>query len=290
MRLRPRWLVAIATVLAVIAATGYVGWHGYHLWQDYQAGEVFDAAAGDITLIATPKHPNGGLVVYAHGSGGRADSIRGRRCGQLSADLMNAGYVVAAADADGNAWGNPSSVQDYVNLIAQVEREQPITDVYVIGESMGGLPSLQLLDRVPNVRAWVGIFPVTDSRTIMGVPTLKAGFTAAYVGDPQGVSLVSPVAVRNTKVPMLIFASPDDRTVPKSQNADAFAAAMRAKGADISVVSTRGDHGDPSNFDSPRILGFFAAHPPAQRPDGPGTDLTTAPSSTTLMPAPLKTG
>lgn len=240
-------VAAVLAVLVVLAGVVYGTKFVHHRWVESQARAVFDDAAATVTtgdeVIATPKHPNGGLVVYAHGSGQTAESIRDRDHAHLMADLLNAGYVVASSDAAGNAWGNPASVQDYVDLVTEVRNTRKIGGVFVIGESMGGLPSLQLLDRISGVQAWVGIFPVTDARTVDGA---------------EATAAVAPVAVRNTGVPLLMFASPDDTRVPKAQNADVFAATMRAKGATVSVVSTRGNHGDPSNFDSARIVEFFS--------------------------------
>jgi hypothetical protein len=257
-----RAFLVVMTVLTVVAAL-YGARYGYYRWEEAQARDVFDNAAAAVTtgseVIGIPKHPNGGLVVYAHRSGQHADSVRDSEHAQLVAALMNAGYVVAASDAGGNAWGNLSSVEKYLDLIREVKTSQRITGTYLIGESMGGLPSLQLLDRVSDIRAWVGISPVTDARSIMGNQNLNDGLTAAYADNPPGKSKVTPVQVNNIRVPLLMFASPEDRTVPKKRNTDALAAAMQAKGDQASVVSTRGDHGDLSNIDSARIVGFFSS-------------------------------
>jgi hypothetical protein len=58
---------------------------------------------------------------------------------------------------------------------------------------------------------------------------------------------------------MMFWASPQDETVPKATNTDLCAARARAEGATVTVIRTRGEHGDRSDFDGPRLLEFFDA-------------------------------
>lgn len=221
-------------------------------------GEVVQAAAsieettigGESSIILTPHSPTQGIVVYAHGNNQTEQEVlTGGNVAPLTADLLDAGYIVAASLAEGNAWGNDASIAAYEALIEHAQEASPVDDVYLLGESMGGLPSLRLAASIPDVKAWVGFYPVCDVSTILDQEDLREGVNTAYPNG--GEDTVSPPPMPD--VPLLFLASPDDTRVPKESNSDRCAAAAE----DATVVTTTGNHGDPSNFDSGRIIQFF---------------------------------
>lgn len=126
---------------------------------------------------------------------------------------------------------------------------------------MGGFDGLALLGRAP-VKAWAGIFPACDLRSVYDLGLYPRQIRAAY--DRTGHRLGDAIARRSPVdfdppdgLPMRFWASPDDRVIPKRENADACAALARRRGARVEVTTTTGDHGDPSNYDADGVLRLF---------------------------------
>jgi pimeloyl-ACP methyl ester carboxylesterase len=209
------------------------------------------------TLVLLPHANRGRLVLYLHGSGGNEHSLlllkkRERVANALLAD----GYVVAAALAGGNAWGNATTVQDYRAFAATLMRRYHLTRIYLMAESMGGLAGMQLGDRLPAAKALIGIYPVCDLRTMVRHRTFTAAIAAAWAGrSPTAVEPVSPA-----RLPMIIWASADDTVVPRATNGASCVARARASGTPATLVPTVGEHGDPSNFRPEAVTTFFDAH------------------------------
>src|SRR4051794_4166543 len=120
------------------------------------------------TLVLLPHRPRGRLALYLHGSGGNERSLlMVRKRERVANALLADGYVVAAALAGGNAWGNPTTVQDSRAFAGRLMRRYHLSSVYLMAESMGGLAGMQLADRFPAAKALAGIFPVCDLRTMV---------------------------------------------------------------------------------------------------------------------------
>jgi pimeloyl-ACP methyl ester carboxylesterase len=213
-------------------------------------------------VVRSPAHPNGRLVLFLHGASGSAEDVLrigdGLRA-DLVAGLVAAGYVVAAGDAHGAAWGNAASVADYEALVSEARRRTGATSVYLLAESMGGLAAAQLTTpgRVDGLRAYAGIYPVCDLSSVRGI--FAASIDAAHGADSDAaVAALSPVRP-DPAVPLMIWASAADTVVPREQNADVCVAEVHAGGGQAVLNSTVGEHGDPSNFVLPQVLAFFDA-------------------------------
>jgi alpha-beta hydrolase superfamily lysophospholipase len=212
-----------------------------------------------LAMVLTPAKSNGKLVVYFHGAGETARApIQTPALKTITDPLLAAGYTIASSDAGGVAWGNPESVDDYLALIQSVKKDYSLHELYFIAGSMGGVPSLEVMNRTSDVKAWAGIFPVCDVSTLKTNVAIQQQLHLAY---PKGVPLsrLSPIPI-DGNVPMLFWASPGDRTVPAATNAAACAARVVKAGGDARVITTQGDHGDPSNYDPATLLAFFASH------------------------------
>lgn len=211
--------------------------------------------------IVSPVTPNGRLVIYVHGSSELGNAFTQGIKLPMTETLLAAGYTVAGHDAGGNNWGNAASVDAQVDLYNAVPGAQKAAGVYLWGQSMGGLASLEAIDRLPNVKAWAGIYPVCNLQAEYDHPDLAGFIAQAYpTGLGSALATLSPVApVRLGGLPMIFWHSPADTVVPKVSNTDLCAAQYAAAGAVTTVVSTVGDHGDPSNFDGPALLAFFNA-------------------------------
>lgn len=220
-----------------------------------QGAKVVDDEA-TASLIVAPKRSNGGLVVFLHGWGQTRWSLLARReeAGVAHA-LSEAGFTILAADARSKAWGDPASVTSYSTLITAAKARYGLRDVFLMGESMGGLATMQLARRMQDVRAVTAWFPVCDLRT-MHEPRFQATIRAAWRGLNR--SAVSPVAVGDT--PMLVWASPRDTTVTAATNAAVCVAEAHRAGADVTYFHTTGEHGDPSNYDPAAVTAFFERH------------------------------
>lgn len=240
------WVLGAVTVVAVAGAALYVaprikGW----LPKVDNAAAVDSASEvieGGDQLVLVPRDSNGALVVYLHGAQASYRAIlNDPETSSLTAGLLDAGYTVASADAEGDAWGNAASVTDYGDLIDRTSAEYDLSATYLIGESMGGLAAAQLADR-EDVRAWVGIYPVCDPSTITE-PDLVKSIAAS------GTTITGPLAWPNT--PRMVWASYGDTLVPTAENAEACGGEF---------IETTGNHGDPSNFDGAAVVRFFDAN------------------------------
>lgn len=220
-----------------------------------EGASVVDDEASS-SLVLAPRRPNGGLVVFLHGWGQTRWSILSRKEEASVANaLTEAGFTVLAADALGKAWGDPRSVRDYESLIARMQQRYDLRDVFLMGESMGGLATMQLARDLPDVKAVTAWFPVCDLRT-MREPRFQDTIRSAWRGSSRRV--VDPVRVGDA--PMLVWASPTDRVVDAATNAAVCVAQARAAGAEVTYYRTTGGHGDPSNYQPSTVVQFFERH------------------------------
>jgi pimeloyl-ACP methyl ester carboxylesterase len=208
------------------------------------------------SLVVVPRETNGALVVFLHGWGQTRWSLLSRREeNTVATALSEAGFTVLTADALGKAWGDPASVRDYERLIARTQQRYGLRDVFLLGESMGGLATMQIADRLADVRAVAAWFPVCDLRT-MRQPKFQQSIEDAWGGRDRAP--VSPVAVGDT--PMMVWASEADTVVHTPTNTAVCVARARAAGADVTFVETTGEHGDPSNYQPATVVRFFERH------------------------------
>jgi pimeloyl-ACP methyl ester carboxylesterase len=170
----------------------------------------------------------------------------------LTESLLAHGFAVAASNAHGpQNWGDPPSVSDYVRL----DRQLGYKHVLILAQSMGGLDGLQLVDRL-RPEAWAGIYPVCNAQSSYDSTELNPFVEEAWPGPPP--KYLSPVIPRDLKgLPVLIWASPEDKVVSFKENSERCSRIMRERGADIRLIRTEGDHGDPSNFHPARLTSFF---------------------------------
>lgn len=217
----------------------------------------YSSVGGTPVLVLRPAKPTNRLVLYVHGSGSQADVLEEEQVKPLVDAFLAKGFAVAASNGSGEYnWGSPASVRDSVSLA----RALGYKHVYVLAQSMGGIGGVELIDRLHPV-AWAGIFPVCDARSIWRLGEEAPEIEAVWGSGPPP-KRISPVRARDVKgLPVLMFASPEDTNVPKSENTDRCAAWMRKGGAQVTVVETTGEHGDPSNFQPARLASFFARAP-----------------------------
>ena len=133
--------------------------------------ETFETIKGQIAYVAVPSNieennpPS--IVIYSHGSNTRVTIDTEDPFIQ---DLMLYGeryttenYIFAASNQHGENWGNTESVDDMQNLIDWIQDNYTTTkDIYLIGFSMGGLPTVHYLTTYPaNVKKVALLAPTT---------------------------------------------------------------------------------------------------------------------------------
>ncbi|HEV2058155.1 MAG TPA: hypothetical protein VGR11_02280 [Solirubrobacteraceae bacterium] len=223
--------------------------------------ERFEVRGQDAVLIR-PDAAEGKAVVYTHGAGERVENIfHDPKKEPIFNSLLNAGYALATTDAHGDNWGNAPSERDQLALVDEL-RERGFGDIYVLALSMGGFNGLQLLDGV-GVKAWAGIFPACDLRSVFDLGLYRDQIRTAY--DRSTEQSLREAMRRRSPVdfdppdglPMRFWASPGDRIIPKRENTDACAALARRHGARVEVTTTEGDHGHISNYDAEGVLRLF---------------------------------
>ena len=158
-------------------------------------------------------------------------------------------------DAEGTAWGSYTSLADYLTFIRYLRRVG-LTNIYVLCQSMGGLDALRLAGRV-RIRAWAGIYPLANLSSIDAGsrPAIESTLGDAFARYWQ---TLSPAPIRfPAGLRVILWSGYGDTVVPRAENTDVIAAAARREGARVRVVTTTGNHGDPSNFEPATLVRFF---------------------------------
>ena len=226
---------------------------------------------GQTDLLVTPTHATNKVVLYVHGAEQTAQTITADPThAKLATALLKAGYSIAGSDASGLAWGNSASMRDYERLISYLHR-RGFSRLYVLAESMGGFDGLQLLSHA-HVAAWAALYPACNLRSIYVNPPVRFGprnklvqfapeIRTAYGRTLQAaLATKSPVALPHALggLPMVFWSSPHDQAVPKASNTDVCAARAKQAGANVTVITTSGNHADASNFQPQALLATFA--------------------------------
>ena len=255
-------LLAVAAVILPVAvstagAAGGAEAPSAPLLASDGAHVVTRTIGGERAVIASPRAPTNRVVIFSHGKGRDAAGLM-NDAAPLVGGLLAHGYTVVTSDAHGDAWGNPASREDYVE-VARAMRRRGLDEVFMLARSMGGLASLATIRRIRPV-AWAGIYPACNLRSLR---TFRASITRAW-GAPwprlARAGVLDPVPPRGVGgLPMIFWASSGDTVVSKRRNTDVCAAAARRAGASVTVVPTAGDHGHPSNSDPERLAAFFDA-------------------------------
>jgi pimeloyl-ACP methyl ester carboxylesterase len=231
-------LIVLATVATILC--GLTGCSKPSLY-----GMRIDAVTvnGVRTLgLSVHGQPITGLVVYFHGSDQKASVIQDdRKHTDFFDPLLRAGYAVVAADAGGNAFGDPASQDDYRRLIAAAQHKYGAKPLFFVAESMGALAALALMreDTDRHVDAMVGISP------LMGLPPDVRAVN--YVTGPWGGQI--PGSADPLTWPLESFADrsfrlytpTDDKAIPVDASAKAFADRFDSVAA-IGVIECPGGH------------------------------------------------
>lgn len=211
-------------------------------------------------------------IIYDHGFGQSMTWIlENPPQSSFIQSLAAAGYIVVASDYRSlSCWGDADCVEDIANLQTLWRAKLNLAPKpFVIGVSMGGIVTWNAVSHGALApAAVVGIFPACNLANMYADPGFTPSIQEAYgfatsSEYPQATAGSDPALVPPStfaRFPIQIWASNSDTVVLTSQNEIPFAAAVNAAGGDVVLHPTRGDHGDPSNFDAPAVIAFFSAH------------------------------
>ena len=210
-------------------------------------------------------------IIYDHGFGQTISSITtDPPQSTFVQSLATAGFVVVASEYRNLAcWGDTECGEDIANLQALWHSQLKLSpQPFVIGESMGGIVTWNAIAHgTLKPLAVVGIYPVCNLAAMYADDVFEAtiqtayGFNSAagYAAATRGFDPILSPPSTFTRIPIQIWASYSDRVVRRSQNEDPFANAINAAGGSVTILTSRGNHGDESNFDAPAVIAFFSS-------------------------------
>jgi pimeloyl-ACP methyl ester carboxylesterase len=199
-----------------------------------------------------------GVVIFFHGldSDEFSFSTQGVRR-DFTAELVDAGFAVVSSDAGGNAFGNPSSRQNYLYLGGEAANHYHTENFFLVAESMGALAAVNLMASLQTLRfrGLAAINPILDMSTI---PTqYKTQVDRAYPDGGYEDSNPINLPLDNLRdMKMRFYVSEGDSVVPAAQNALAFKARFGYV-SNISVVKCSGGSGDASCFQGQDVVKWF---------------------------------
>jgi hypothetical protein len=211
------------------------------------------------------------VILYAHGSGENqtallSDSLK---LGCVQA-LLDAGYILAGSNANGNSWGNQAGTDAYRALERYVRANYNVRPegVGIWSQSMGGLTGLNALaqGKFPVV-GWLGTYPACNLADIYSIGTYDGAIDTAFGITGGGIytygnqtygndpALMKGFSWKHT--PMRFYASSGDLVVPKATNSDVLAALVAGCCRESVVVACTGNHGHTSHFVPSEYVDFF---------------------------------
>ena len=241
-------LVAMALCFSVVSCSGV-----YSLKLDDVA--VDGPGTTGLSVVGQPVK---GVAVYFHGADQNARVIRSSDKHRNVFDpLLRAGMAVVAADADGNAFGNPQSRDDYRRLIAAARDKYGNVPLYFVAESMGALAALALIseDARRDVKGMIGLSP------LMGLPPEIR--YVSFIADqwqrpvPDSADPLSWPPDMFAGRSFRLYTSPDDKVIPPNASAAAFANRFGSV-ATIEIVDCEGGHAADACYQGGDVANWIA--------------------------------
>jgi hypothetical protein len=167
--------------------------------------------------------------------------------------LLADGWVVASINGGAiqENWGNPASATASSNAIAILEKTMNISKITCIGQSMGGLSSLRMLQH-SSVSRWYGIYPVCNLDYAYSSSAFQSLVLSAFGGQSNydaSKAVCNPLGFKISDFvgkKLRSSASSGDTLVSRSQNSDAL---LSMVGTELMSIDTHvGNHGDISAF------------------------------------------
>lgn len=121
--------------------------------------ERFELIDGQYAYIAIPSNLNGEetakVVIFSHGSGSEVTNDIGdpfvRGLQEYGEFFSQNDFIFLASNQHGDNWGNKNSINDITSLLEYINSEVTnIREIYLIGYSMGGLPTMNYATTFPD--------------------------------------------------------------------------------------------------------------------------------------------
>ncbi len=209
------------------------------------------------------------VIIYCHGAGDDATTaFNGNTHSDIYDALAAEGIIVAAITSGGI--GNDANLAGVRSLYDYIAANWTVSKVAFMAQSMGGVVSQLALTGLggvyPNLKGFLGIYPVSSLATFYTNPTYTPVINAAY-NISGGGSYAAQTAGRD---PALIpaasypniryryYGSAADGTVPLASHAAVMGTKLTMTATkESTVVTTVGVHGDSSNFRAADVVAFF---------------------------------
>lgn len=184
--------------------------------------EMYEDIGGEIAYIAVPtnidkkKLPT--ILVYSHGSNTRVTMDTEEK---FMKDLQKYGeiyteknLIFAASNQHGENWGNQLSIQDTLNMIEWIkERYETKEKIYMVGFSMGGLPTLNFATTHPELVSKVALLAPTtranewNSERVEKISEMKIqiwhGTADVNVGYSLSTTFVNKLQSLGREIPLI---------------------------------------------------------------------------------------
>jgi pimeloyl-ACP methyl ester carboxylesterase len=254
-----RIALALVVLCALVSCSDSDDGDGGNEDYGFSVDEVWVNGPGTLGLSMSGQ-PIKGLIVYFHGLDQTARVIRDdEKHRNLFDPMLRAGYAVVAADANGNAFGNPRSLGSYRRLIAAAREKYGAGPMFFVAESMGGLAALTLIneDADRRVKAMVAVSP------LMGLP--PAARKVNYITGPWGGTV--PASADPMTWPLSAFANRafrlyiprEDTVVPAGGTGRDFAARFGSVAA-VEIVECQGGHVASACYQGDDVEDWITAH------------------------------
>jgi len=208
--------------------------------------------------LSVAGQPVRGIVVYFHGSDQNARFIRDSEKHRNVFDpLLRAGLAVVAADAHGNAFGNPASREDYRRLIAAARDKYGNVPLFFVAESMGALAALALIrdDSQHVVKGMVGISPLMGlPADIRSVSFIKGPWRGEVPDSGDPLSWPPEVFAGRT---FRLYTAQEDKVIPANASATAFAERFGSV-ATVEIVQCAGGHSASPCYQGSDVAAWMA--------------------------------
>ena len=250
-----------ALVVVAVAMVGTAAWGAYRVGAG-QGDDEGPAAAtihafdidGDAALVIEPEAPNGSAVLVVHGSGADETVTLLPYMEDFTAELLDAGWIVASANGAGEAWGSLASQDAYAALGSRIESKYGVERTVVVSVSMGGIAGLDITasGAIATQVGWFGVNTVTDLDAVYAGGGVTESIDAAM--GPEERAAVDPARLVESDftVPLVVFTGDQDRVVRGSVHATPFAARTGA-----TVIECPGGHVEVTCFDAGVLLDVF---------------------------------
>lgn len=184
--------------------------------------EMYEDIGGEIAYIAVPtnidkkKLPT--IVVYSHGSNTRVTMDTEE---EFMKDLQKYGeiyteknLIFAASNQHGENWGNQLSIQDTLNMIEWIKDKYETKEkIYMVGFSMGGLPTLNFATTHPGLVSKIALLAPTtrasewNSERVEKISEMKIqiwhGTADVNVGYSLSTTFVNKLQSLGREIPLI---------------------------------------------------------------------------------------